>query len=141
MKHLIIYMCFVALCGCSLGKSMTSNFINCQCKIIDVKEFDNSFKFTALNEFGDTIFIVSTKNNYRNVIIEQSNRVYINQTYDFRLVQLRPRVLLPIRLGASFIVENDTILKIPSYNPQNFENENLPKVYFIHNVIGLYKID
>ena len=124
------------MCGCSLGKSVKNNFINCQCKVIDIKEFNSSFRFTALNEMRDTVFMVSTKDNHRNITVEQLDSIYLNQIYDCKLTQLKPYISV-MRLGTSFIVGNDTILKIPSYNPQNYVNENLPKVYFVHNVTRL----
>ena len=143
MKYLIIFMCFV-LCGCSLKKNVNIekefsdiDFIRCQCKIIDIKELKNTFKFTALNEQGDTIFLVSTKKKYCN-IKKQSNRIYVNEVYDFILIQEMIRVSSQPFLGGSFIVENDIIFDFPSYNPQpDSINKDVPKVYFILNAIGL----
>jgi hypothetical protein len=137
MKYLIIFVCFT-LWGCSLGKSISRNFINCQCEIIDIKEIGNSFRFVALNELKDTIYIVSLKNDCRNIVIKQSDSIYLNQIYDFKLSELKPHISA-VHLGAAFIVGSDTIMKIPSYNPQKYASENLFKVYFAYNVIGLCK--
>jgi hypothetical protein len=128
------------LSGCSLVKSTKNDFTyNYQCEIVDIKEFNNTFRFTALNELLDTIFIVSTKKNFKNILIKQSDSIYLNQVYNFDVSQLKPQISA-VRLGASFILGNDTILKIPSYNSHNYKNENIPKVYFAHNIIGLCKI-
>lgn len=141
MKYLITFICFI-LCSCSINnyiKFINNNLVHIQCEIVEIKEFNNSFVFTALNELSDTIFIASAKNNYENVLLNQSDSIHLNQTYNFKTIKLKIHISMEY-LGGYYITVNDTIFRFPEYNMQNYATTNLPEVYLAHNTVGLYII-
>lgn len=129
MKYLIVLLC---LSGCSTTNTPQNKVgvDNLTCNVVEIKEFEHSFRFMAINNQGDTVIVASLKERDLKSDSKIIDTILLNKSYDFNVTQIRPRVLTMEQLGAFIIIKNDTLCKAATY-------KSLPLAYTAHNVIGL----
>ena len=90
-----IVFLLISISGCSVvNQSQNKNTTdNVKCNIVDIKEFESSYRFTAIDGFGNKIIIVSLKNSQQEIqMYEAIDTVSLNRSYDFKVTQIKPRV-------------------------------------------------
>ena len=131
MKNLFIIITII-LFSCSSTNKPQINYKYLNCIIVEIKEYQNTFRFKALNN-NDTILIVSLKDNYYNkkIHIDSLEEIRLDKNYNFYLTQIKPIVLNMEELGAFVKIEGDTLWKSSTY-------KNIPLTYLSHNTIGKF---
>lgn len=131
VKFLVFLLISISGCG-TINKSQNKiTADNLKCNIVDIEEFERSYRFTGIDDLGNKVIIVSLKNHQHTIPMhEVVDTVSLNKSYNFKVTLIKPRVSTMEQLGAYIIIENDTLCKASTYN-------DLPPAYTSHNTIGL----
>jgi hypothetical protein len=138
MKSIILYSTLIfAFIACSSVEKKQNNKSFITCSIIDIQEYEYAFKFKALNQKKDTVFVLSlkenyyNKNNYTKPKMESAEEIKINNEYVFNVISKKPSVSSMEQLGAFIIIEKDTLYKSSNY-------KQIPPTFISLNTIGKY---
>lgn len=133
------YLGLFLFIGCAIKNNPKENSFTQSCNIVEIKEFDYSFRFKAIKKSGDTILIISLKDKFYTKykiitpIGNELQKIERNKEYNFKSVQIKPRVSTMEQLGAFIIIEKDTLWKAQSY-------KDIPPSYKSVNTIGSFII-
>lgn len=131
------YLILFVFAGCSSAIRTKIDFNVLNCRIIGIKEYQNTFRFKALNKEKDTILIISlkesyyNKNNYKKPVLENLQEIQLDKEYSFYVTQKKPLVSTMEQLGAFMVIENDTLWSSSTY-------KDVPLSFISHNTIGKY---
>ncbi len=130
-KYLALLIC-ISSCSVKTKSQHKLTTDNLKCNIVDIKEFDRSYRFTAIDDFGNKIIIISLKSSQQEIPIHKAvDTVSLNKSFDFKVTKIKPRVSTMEQLGAYIVIENDTLWEASAYR-------DIPPAYTAHNTIGLF---
>jgi len=122
--------------GCSTVKEVKIDCSILNCRIIEIKEYQHSFRFMALNG-NDTILIGSAKENYydkygvEKPVLNDLQEIKENEEYVFYLTKKRVSVGQMEQLGSFIIIAKDTLWRAPNY-------KEVPLSFISHSSIGKF---
>ena len=134
------YLVLLIFIGCiKINNKEPENITHQNISIIEIKEFDYSYRLKGINKLRDTILIISFKdkfyNKYRiNKPTGSEEKIQCKKEYYFKLVQIKLQASTMEQLGAFIIIEKDTLWKANSY-------KNIPPSYKSLNTNGSFIIN
>ena len=134
------YLVLLIFIGCiKINNKEPENITHQNISIIEIKEFDYSYRLKGINKLRDTILIISFKdkfyNKYRiNKPTGSKEKIQCKKEYYFKLVQIKLQASTMEQLGAFIIIEKDTLWKANSY-------KNIPPSYKSLNTNGSFIIN
>jgi hypothetical protein len=130
MKYLFpIIFCFF-LISCSTNNKVEKSQLQ-NLKIVKIEEFKTFYKFNSIDYKNDTLNVIS----FKNVTKQKSNfyetlKIAEQNTYGFKLENIKTRVSTMQQLGQFIIIEKDTLWKGSS-------DKVAPKYSVSKNTVGL----
>lgn len=138
MKISKYFLVFLFCYGCaSTNKSKENGVEVIECNIFEITEFDYAYRLTATDSMGNTILVVSLKDNFYDKyeikkpdIDKGAKTITVNENYVFKSTRIKPRVSTMEQLGAFIVIETDTLWKASTY-------KDIPLSYRVYNTVGL----